>query len=163
MQTPAEHRRRLVRRGIRPGQAAMTMEGTWLFPPMDNDFPDTQVRRGGAAAGRPAGQPRLHRSPTAWASIRRTRRPAWVLLQYLAGPEGMGKWTSLGLALPAREDVEPARRIARRTSPGWSTARRMRSPGLRRHPDRLQQRADRVLGTGGTGQEIADAAAAAAQ
>jgi multiple sugar transport system substrate-binding protein len=30
-----------------------------------------------------------------------------VLLSYLTGPDGMKTWTSKGLALPSREDVEP--------------------------------------------------------
>ena len=30
---------------------------------------------------------------------------AWVLLQYLAGVDGMTKWTSGGVALPSRSDV----------------------------------------------------------
>ena len=33
--------------------------------------------------------------------------PAWVLLQYLTGPEGMAKWTEGGVALPSRKDVPP--------------------------------------------------------
>jgi multiple sugar transport system substrate-binding protein len=38
----------------------------------------------------------------------KNKEAAWVLLSYLTGPEGMATWTSLGLALPSREDVEPA-------------------------------------------------------
>src|SRR5262245_8264951 len=35
--------------------------------------------------------------------------PAWVLLQYLTGPDGMAKWTEGGIALPSRKDVaQPA-------------------------------------------------------
>jgi ABC-type glycerol-3-phosphate transport system substrate-binding protein len=30
---------------------------------------------------------------------------AWVLLQYLAGKDGMTKWTEGGVALPSRSDV----------------------------------------------------------
>ena len=30
---------------------------------------------------------------------------AWVLLQFLAGKDGMTKWTSGGVALPSRTDV----------------------------------------------------------
>jgi multiple sugar transport system substrate-binding protein len=30
---------------------------------------------------------------------------AWVLAQYLAGPEGMQKWTEGGIAVPSRTDV----------------------------------------------------------
>ena len=30
---------------------------------------------------------------------------AWVLMQYLTGPEGMAKWTAAGIAAPSRSDV----------------------------------------------------------
>jgi ABC-type glycerol-3-phosphate transport system substrate-binding protein len=30
---------------------------------------------------------------------------AWVLMQYLTGPEGMAKWTEGGIAVPSRSDV----------------------------------------------------------
>jgi ABC-type glycerol-3-phosphate transport system substrate-binding protein len=30
---------------------------------------------------------------------------AWVVLQYLVGPEGMQEWTEGGIAVPSREDV----------------------------------------------------------
>ena len=32
---------------------------------------------------------------------------AWTLLTYLTGKQGMGTWTSKGLALPSRSDVKP--------------------------------------------------------
>src|SRR4029079_15679282 len=30
---------------------------------------------------------------------------AWVVMQYLTGPEGMQKWTEGGIAVPSRSDV----------------------------------------------------------
>jgi ABC-type glycerol-3-phosphate transport system substrate-binding protein len=30
---------------------------------------------------------------------------AWVVMQYLTGPEGMQKWTEGGIAIPSRSDV----------------------------------------------------------
>lgn len=35
----------------------------------------------------------------------RNKDDAWLLLNYLTGPQGMAKWTSLGLALPPRRSV----------------------------------------------------------
>jgi multiple sugar transport system substrate-binding protein len=31
---------------------------------------------------------------------------AWFLVNYLTGPDGMKKWTSLGLAMPSRKSLE---------------------------------------------------------
>ena len=42
------------------GKAAMTMEGTWLFPPLDNDFPDIKYDVVELPKGAAAGQPVLH-------------------------------------------------------------------------------------------------------
>jgi multiple sugar transport system substrate-binding protein len=40
LQTPAELGAGWCGEAFGQGKAAMTMEGTWLFPPLDNDFPD---------------------------------------------------------------------------------------------------------------------------
>ncbi len=65
-----------------------------------------------------------------------------MLLQYLTGPEGMAEWTGQGLALPSREDVEPAPgREA--LSAGLEYAHRVGlRAGLPRHPGGVQRRAD---------------------
>ena len=89
------------------GQAAMTMEGNWLVPPMENDFTDTPYE----VAELPQGTQQGNLAFTVAYSIgvdSANKEAAWVLLQYLTGPEGMAQWTGQGLALPSREDVEPA-------------------------------------------------------
>jgi ABC-type glycerol-3-phosphate transport system substrate-binding protein len=86
---------------------------------------------------------------------------AWVLLQYLAGQEGMAKWTSLGLALPARDDVEPAEnREALVAGLEYATAYGFPSDWLDVQ-DAFNNKLTEVLESGGTGQEIVDAAVAA--
>jgi multiple sugar transport system substrate-binding protein len=88
---------------------------------------------------------------------------AWVLLQYLTGQEGMAKWTSLGLALPARSDVEPAEgRDALVAGLEYATAYGFPSEFLPVQ-DAFNNKLTEVLASGGTGQEIVDAAMAAAR
>ena len=41
------------------------------------------------------------------ARVSKNKTAAWTLLCYLTGKAGMKIWTSLGLALPARNDVKP--------------------------------------------------------
>lgn len=140
--------------------AAMTMEGTWLFPPLENDFPDTPFD----VVELPEGVQQGNLSFTNAYGIgvdSANKEAAWVLLQYLAGPEGMEKWTSLGLALPAREDVPaPADREAHVAGLAYGTAYAFG----RNFPDiqaAFNNELTRVLDEGGTGQEVVDAAAAA--
>ena len=137
---PRRARRRLVRRGIRPGEGGDDDGRHVALPAARERLPRHQLRRRRAAAGRQQGN--LSFTNAYGMGVDSANKEAgWVLLQYLAGPEGMGKWTSLGLALPAREDVPPARgpRGARRRPD--VRHRLCVRPGLRRHPDRLQQRA----------------------
>ena len=137
----------------------MTMEGNWLIPAMENDFPDTPFE----VAELPQGTQQGNLAFTVAYSIgvdSANKEAAWVLLQYLTGPEGMAEWTGQGLALPSRDDVEPAPgREA--LSPGSSTP--PRTPSRRDFPDiqaAFNAELTRVLAEGGTGQEVADAAAA---
>ena len=101
------------------------MEGTWLFPPMENDFPDIKFDVAELPQGVEKGN--LTFTNAYGMGVDSANKEAgWVLLQYLAGPEGMGKWTSLGLALPSREDVPPAPDREAHVA-GLSTARPTRS------------------------------------
>lgn len=142
------------------GQAAMTMEGNWLIPALENDFPDTPFE----ISELPQGEQQGNLAFTVAYAIgvdSPNKDAAWVLLQYLTGPEGMGEWTSLGLALPAREDVEPAEgREALVAGLEYATAYAFE----RTFPDvqgAFNNELTRVLADGGTAQEIADAAVAA--
>jgi multiple sugar transport system substrate-binding protein len=162
LQTPAELGAGWCGEAFGTGSAAMTMEGTWLFPPLETDFPDIAFD----VAELPQGVQQGNLSFTNAYGIgvdSANKEAAWVLLQYLAGPEGMEKWTSLGLALPTREDVPPpADREAHVAGLAYGTAYAFG----RDFPDiqtAFNNELTRVLDEGGTGQEIADAAAAAAQ
>lgn len=87
------------------GDAAMVFEGGWLVGAMKNDFPDTKW----ALAEMPAGSAgKATITYTAAYSIdpdSDSKDAAWVVLQYLTGPEGMQKWTEGGIAIPSRSDV----------------------------------------------------------
>jgi multiple sugar transport system substrate-binding protein len=160
LQTPAEIGAGWCGEAFGQGQAAMTMEGNWLVPALENDFPDTAYEIAELPQGEAPGNLAFTVSYSIGADSE-NKDAAWVLLQYLTGPEGMGEWTSLGLALPSREDVEPAEgREALVAGLEYATAYAFE----RAFPDvqgAFNNELTRVLSEGGTGQEIADAAAAA--
>jgi multiple sugar transport system substrate-binding protein len=162
LQTPAELGAGWCGEAFGQAKAAMTMEGTWLFPPLDNDFPDINYDVVELPQG--AEQGNLSFTNAYGMGVDSANKEAgWVLLQYLAGPEGMGKWTSLGLALPAREDVDPAPdREAHVAGLTYGTAYAF-GRDFGDIQTAFNNELTRVIAEGGTGQEIADAAAAAAQ
>jgi multiple sugar transport system substrate-binding protein len=87
------------------GDVAIAFEGGWLKGAMDNDFPDINWDFAEMPAGS-AGQATI--TYTAAYSINpesENKDAAWVVLQYLTGPEGMQKWTEGGIAIPSRDDV----------------------------------------------------------
>jgi multiple sugar transport system substrate-binding protein len=138
----------------------MTMEGNWLVPAMENDFPDTPFEM----AELPQGTQQGNLAFTVAYSIgvdSANKDPGWVLLQYLAGQEGMAQWTSLGLALPARDDVEPAEnREALVAGLEYATAYGFPAEYVDIEAA-LNNKLTEVLESGGTGQEIVDAGVAA--
>jgi multiple sugar transport system substrate-binding protein len=141
--------------------AAMTYEGTWLFPPLEADFPDVQFDVVELPQGVEPGTLSFTNAYGIGVDSQ-NKEAAWVLLQYLAGPEGMGKWTSLGLALPAREDVPaPPDREAHVAGLTYGAAFAF-GRDFGDIQTAFNNELTRVLAEGGTGQEIADAAAAAA-
>ena len=160
MQTPAEIGATWCGEAFGTGQAAMTMEGNWLVPAMENDFPDIPFEM----AELPAGEQPGNLAFTVAYSIgvdSANKDQAWVLLQYLAGQEGMAQWTSLGLALPARDDVEPAEnREALVAGLEYATAYGFPSDWIDVQ-DAFNNKLTEVLESGGTGQEIVDAAVGA--
>lgn len=160
LRTPAEIGASWCGEAFGQGQAAMTMEGNWLVPALENDFPDTPYEIAELPQGAEQGNLAFTVSYSIGADSP-NKEAAWVLLQYLTGPEGMAEWTSLGLALPSREDVEPAEgREALVAGLEYATAYAFE----RAFPDvqgAFNNELTRVLSEGGTGQEIADAAAAA--
>jgi len=85
-------------------KVAMTFEGNWLIPTLEDTYPDVPFEM----AEMPQGKEQATLAFTVSYSIGAdSENPdaGWSLLSYLTGPEGMETWTSLGLALPARSDV----------------------------------------------------------
>lgn len=84
------------------GLASFVFEGNWMFPFLKDNAPDKQYGIAELPAG-PAGKgtPAFTNS---YSIFNGSQNPdaAWTLVNYLTGPEGMLKWTSLGLAMPAR-------------------------------------------------------------
>jgi multiple sugar transport system substrate-binding protein len=101
------------------GRAAIAFEGNWMFPTM-KDYPNVKFR----TAPMPKGKTRGNLAFTVSYSMAKDsthKAAAWELLKYLTGPAGMKRWTSLGLALPARRDVKPvAGRLAFVRYPGFT-------------------------------------------
>jgi multiple sugar transport system substrate-binding protein len=84
-------------------KVAIIFEGNWVIPYME-DFPDVNYD----LTEMPSGSEQATLAFTVSYSIGTdSENPdaAWSLLSYLTGSEGMETWTSLGLALPSREDV----------------------------------------------------------
>lgn len=162
LQTPAEIGATWCGEAYGNGLAAMTMEGNWMVSAMDNDFPDTPYEM----AELPQGEQQGNLAFTVAYSIgvdSPNKDTAWVLLQYLSGQEGMAKWTSLGLALPARADVDPAEgRDALVAGLEYATAYGFPSEWIPVQ-DAFNNKLTEVLDSGGTGQEIVDAAMGAAR
>jgi multiple sugar transport system substrate-binding protein len=84
------------------GLASFVFEGNWMFPFLKTNAPDkkfgiAELPAGPAGKGTPA-------FTNAYSIFNGSKNPdaAWTLVNYLTGPEGMAKWTSLGLAMPAR-------------------------------------------------------------
>ena len=85
---------------------AITFEGGWLDPYMASTFPD--IRYGWAEMPTGSSGSPVTISYTVSYSIGAdsvNKDQAFVLLTYLAGKDGMEKWTAGGVALPSRRDV----------------------------------------------------------
>lgn len=88
------------------GQVAFAFEGGWLDPFMTSTYPDVGYAWAEMPTGS-SGSP-VTISYTVSYSIGADsvdKDQAFVLLTYLAGPDGMTKWTAGGVALPSRKDV----------------------------------------------------------
>jgi multiple sugar transport system substrate-binding protein len=86
--------------------AAFAFEGGWLDPAMTSTYPTVKYAWGQFPTGT-SGSPVTISYTAAYAigADSANKDQAWVLLQYLAGKDGMTKWTSGGVALPSRSDV----------------------------------------------------------
>lgn len=88
------------------GDAAIVFEGGWLLGYMQSTFPDVKW----AFAEMPTGSigTKVTISYTAAYGIgvdSANKDQAWVVMQYLTGPQGMAVWTGGGIAVPSRTDV----------------------------------------------------------
>ena len=88
------------------GDVAMSFEGGWLYGYMNDSFPDIKWQFAEMPTGS-SGQKVTINYTAAYGigadSVNKDQ--AWVLMQYLTGPEGMAKWTQGGIAVPSRSDV----------------------------------------------------------
>jgi multiple sugar transport system substrate-binding protein len=87
------------------GDVAIAFEGGWLKGGMDA-FPAIKWKFAEMPTGS-SGSPVTINYTAAYGIGVDSKNPdqAWVLMQYLTGPEGMAKWTSGGIAVPSRSDV----------------------------------------------------------
>lgn len=82
--------------------ADIVFEGNWVFPFLKTQAPTLDFGIAEMPAG-PAGKATLAFTVSFSVSAS-TKVPeaAWAIENYMTGPEGMGKWASLGLAMPSR-------------------------------------------------------------
>ncbi|HSM57372.1 MAG TPA: ABC transporter substrate-binding protein [Candidatus Sulfomarinibacteraceae bacterium] len=88
-------------------RAAMVVEGNWIVPFMEDQFPDVNFGIAQLPAG-PGGEATMaftvcYGVPAAIPAER--QEAAFRLVNYLTGEEGMEAWTNLGLAMPTRESL----------------------------------------------------------
>jgi multiple sugar transport system substrate-binding protein len=90
------------------GLGYIVFEGNWVFPFLQENAPDLDFGIAEMPEG-PAGKATLAFT-VSFSSFVDTQVPdaAWSVIEYLTGPEGMSKWTSLGLAMPSRRDLSEA-------------------------------------------------------
>jgi len=88
--------------------ADIVFEGNWMFPFLAENAPDIEFGVAEMPAG-PAGKATLAFTVSfSIFSDTKVADAAWDVTNYLTGPEGMEKWTSLGLAMPARPALSDA-------------------------------------------------------
>ena len=106
--TPADSGAEWPGDALAKGFADIVFEGNWLFPFLESNAPDLNFAIAEMPAG-PAGKATLAFTVSFSASAK-TQVPeqSWSLINYLTGPEGMGKWVSLGLAMPSRVGLAEA-------------------------------------------------------
>lgn len=88
--------------------ADIVFEGNWIFPFLQESAPDIDFGIAEMPAG-PGGKATLAFT-VSFSVFADTQAPdaAWAVTNYLTGPEGMEKWTSLGLAMPSRPALADA-------------------------------------------------------
>jgi multiple sugar transport system substrate-binding protein len=88
--------------------ADIVFEGNWMFPFLADAAPDLEFGISEMPEG-PAGKATLAFT-VSFSAYAQTEQPdaAWTVINYLTGDEGMGRWTSLGLAMPSRPSLADA-------------------------------------------------------
>jgi multiple sugar transport system substrate-binding protein len=87
------------------GDVAIAFEGGWLKGAMDA-FPDIKWKFVEMPTGSSGQKVTINYTAAYGIGVdSKNKDQAWVLMQYLTGPEGMAKWTSGGIAVPSRSDV----------------------------------------------------------
>jgi multiple sugar transport system substrate-binding protein len=87
------------------GQVAIAFEGGWLKGAMDA-FPDVKWKFVEMPTGSSGEKVTINYTAAYGIGVDSVNKDqAWVLMQYLTGPEGMAKWTEGGIAVPSRSDV----------------------------------------------------------
>ena len=87
------------------GDVAIVFEGGWLKGAMDA-FPDINWEFAEMPTGSSGEKVTINYTAAYGIGVDSVNKDqAWVLAQYLAGPEGMQKWTEGGIAVPSRSDV----------------------------------------------------------
>jgi multiple sugar transport system substrate-binding protein len=89
------------------GLAAMAVEGNWIVPFLEDNYPDLEWDVVPLPAG-PGGQATMaftvcYGVPAAISDER--KQAAFEVVNFLTGPEGMQMWTDLGLAMPTRQSL----------------------------------------------------------
>jgi multiple sugar transport system substrate-binding protein len=87
-------------------KAAIIFEGNWVVPYMASDFPNVRYTNNPMIRNKQQGNLAFTVSYSI-AKDSKNKAAAWTLLTYLTGKAGMKTWTSKGLALPSRSDVQP--------------------------------------------------------
>jgi multiple sugar transport system substrate-binding protein len=87
------------------GKAAMVIEGNWLVPALERDFPDVNwgvVELPAGSAG-----PATFAFTVCYGVSPEAANPeaSWEVIDYLTGPEGAAAWTSGFAVMPARESL----------------------------------------------------------
>jgi len=87
------------------GDVAIAFEGGWLKGAMDA-FPKIKWQFAEMPTGSSGQKVTINYTAAYGIGVdSKNQDQAWVLMQYLTGPEGMAKWTSGGIAVPSRSDV----------------------------------------------------------
>jgi multiple sugar transport system substrate-binding protein len=86
----------------------IVFEGNWMFPFLAASAPDKRFLIAELPAG-PAGKVTMGFTVSYSINAKATvPESAWELVNYLTGPEGMARWTDLGLAMPSRPALAEA-------------------------------------------------------